>query len=157
MPQSNSLVSNHPLKGKAMAAMVHHRIAPPIATNPSYTPIDPAESQRNYNVASQLRGLSIGSMQVRRVVLPKDANPNVSDHEYIETVKHAQAYRNHEHQRQSAVPWYSFFMHTSTDAQRLNNPAQASAMRQRQLTVPSTYGQFYAFMHALSAAFGQMK
>jgi len=39
----------------------------------------------------------------------------------------------------------------------LNNPAQASFVSQRQLTVPNAYGQFYAFMKALSAAFGTLQ
>jgi hypothetical protein len=58
---------------------------------------------------------------------------------------------------QLVMPWNSQFMFTPTDKERLNNPSQHSFMQQRQLTVPNAYGQFYAFMKALSAAFGTLQ
>lgn len=136
-----------PHRGKTMAMMVHQRLAPPPVggINPSYVPLDAAESGRNQAIASNLRGM-LGPWRIikNRVVLPHDNE------------KSAPA-RQLEFDKQRAMPWYSAFMHTATDAQRLNNPAQQSAVSQRQLTVPNTYGQFYAFMHAMSAAFGQLK
>src|SRR6266571_1218218 len=46
---------------------------------------------------------------------------------------------------------------TPNVTQRLNNPAQDSFVNQRQMTIPNVYGQFYAFMKALSAAFGTLQ
>lgn len=142
-----SHVNPHPMHGQAMGAMVHRRLAsPPVGGfNPSYVPLDAAESSRNVNVASNLRG-TVGPWRIIKthVVLPQDG------------ARSAQL-RQYEFEKQSSMPWYSFFMHTATDKQRLNNPAQIAAVKQRQLTVPSTYGQFWAFMHALSAAFGTLR
>lgn len=137
----------NPNRGHTMAAMVKHRLAPPPAGgfNPSYVPLDAVESQRNLSMASDIRKV-VGPWSIikNRVVLPHDD-------------KNSAQQRQLEHDKQVAMPWYSAFMRTSTDAQRLNNPAQIAAVKQRQLTVPSTYGQFYAFMHAMSAAFGQLR
>lgn len=81
---------------------------------------------------------------MQRMVLPKDT-------------EHSQALRQLEWNRQASMPWLSHFMVTSTDKERLNNPGQTALVKQRQLAPPSSYGQFYAFMHALSAAFGTIK
>ncbi len=70
-----------------------------------------------------------------------------------------ESHRNYEiasNMRKMAHIVNTTIMHTPTDAQRLNNPAQAAAFNQRQLSIPSSYGQFYAFMHALAAAFGNL-
>lgn len=136
-----------------MQKMVKARLAPMPAgaINPSYTPLDAAESARNYQIAAGLRKLAhVTNTRIMRVVLPND--PRSED-----DLKKAQSGRQAEWMRQAAMPWGNSFMHTPTDAQRLNNPAQASAVSQRQLTIPNTYGQFYAFMHALSAAFGTLQ
>jgi hypothetical protein len=70
---------------------------------------------------------------------------------------YSQAGRNAEWLRQSAMPWGSHFMITETDKQRENNWAMTQHNAQKQYKDPSTYGQFYAFMHALSAAFGTIR
>ncbi len=102
------------------------------------------EGQRNYGIQAHLNEKNFRGNDVTRVELPKDT-------------KNSQAMRDAEWLRQSSMPWGSRLMITSTDAQRLNNPAQTAAMRQKQLAPPSSYGQFYAFMHAMSAAFGSIK
>jgi len=120
------------------------------AYNPSYVPLDAKESQRAQAIAANMRTQSFQGNTLRRMVLAGDGNTDDSR-------RKAQAGRTAEWRRQAAMPWGNFFMHTPTDAQRLNNPAQASALKQRQLTIPSSYGQFYAFMHAMSAAFGSVQ
>ena len=153
MPLSSSLVSNHPLKGKTMAHMVKARLAPVPSgsVNPQYVPQDMQESARNQKIAAGMRQIAhVTNTAIMRVVLPQDGHSD-------DAIKKAQAGRQAEWYRQSAMPWGSNFMHTPTDAQRLNNPAQYSAVRQRQLTIPNSYGQFYAFMRAMSAAFGSLQ
>jgi hypothetical protein len=143
---------SHPMTGKTMAAMVKHRLAPVPggSVNPSYVPLDPAESSRNQRIAANMRKIAhVTNTTIMRVVLPNDGGTH-------EQEEKAQAGRQAEWYRQASMPWGSQFMRTPTDTQRLNNPAQYSAVRQRQLTIPNTYGQFYAFMHALSAAFGNL-
>ena len=103
--------------------------------------LSPVESQRNYKIASWLNQKNFMGNVFTRFVLPHDTQKS-----------HEQ--RAAEYFRQAAMPWGSEFMHTPTDAKRLNNPAQSAFVKQRQLNVGSSYGQFYAFMHALSAAFG---
>lgn len=133
-----------PVHNHTMQDMVKMRLAPPPSggINPSYTPLDSHESHRNYSMAAHIRK-TVGPYTIikNRVVLPHDKD-NSAQHRQLEWDK------------QRAMPWYSHFMHTPTDAQRLNNPAQIAAVRQRQLTIPNVYGQFYAFMKAMSAAFG---
>lgn len=151
MPAPQKQVS--PYRGMTMSKMVKSRLAPiPVGgINPNYVPLDAAESHRNYQIASGLRGLAhITNVKRMRVILPTDSHDD-------DGLRKNQMGREMEWYRQSAMPWGSNFMHTPTDAQRLNNPAQYSAVRQRQLVIPSTYGQFYAFMHALSAAFGTLQ
>src|SRR6266568_8510690 len=144
MPNSGSSVSNSPYKGKPMQHMVHARMAPTPAGayNPSYVPLDANESKRAQAIAANMRTQSFQGNTLRRMVLPTDGNEH-------DEQKKAQAGRTAEWRRQASMPWLSHFMQTPTDAQRLNNPAQASAFKQRQLTVPNTYGQFYAFMRAM--------
>lgn len=77
--------------------------------------------------------------------------------ELINDTPKSQPMRNAEWFRQSAMPWGSHFMVTPTDKERENNSAMSQHNRQKQLSDPSTYGQFYAFMHALSAAFGTVR
>jgi len=152
MEQPYTLLSTRPDKGKTMAQLVKRRLAPTpaAAISPSYTPQDAAESSRNYAIAANMRKMAhVVNTTIMRVVLPHDGHNDVA-------VRQAQELRQAEWYHQAVMPYYSNFMHTPTDAQRLNNPAQAAAMQQRQMTIPSTYGQFYAFMHAMSAAFGQL-
>ena len=138
-----------PQHGMLMTAMVRKALGPTSTGTESYPEpsfLDTNESQRNYQVASRLRGMWWKAFMVpRHMVLPKD-----------DLDGKAQAARDAEWYRQGAEPWKSHFMVTPTDPQRLNNPAHSAFVKQRQLSPPSTYGQFYAFMHALSAAFGNL-
>ncbi len=143
--QSPMLLSTRPLRGKSMADLVHRR-----EMSPQQIAHDPDESQRNYQIAANMRKMAhIVNTTIMRVVLPNDGHGS-------DQWKKAQAARQAEWYHQASMPYYSNFMHTPTDAQRLNNPSQAAAFNQRQLSIPSSYGQFFAFMHALSAAFGQL-
>jgi hypothetical protein len=106
--------------------------------------LSPRESTRNQSMSSQLRGQARAQNDKRtRVVLPYDT-------------KDAMMARSLEWRRQLAQPWGNVFMQTNTDGRRLNNMGQTAYIAQRRLTIPNSYGQFYAFMHALSAAFGQL-
>lgn len=139
--------SRSPYAGMTMK----HIIAARLTTNPAginetvTASLSPTESRRNWNIQ---RNLSMKTFRPfidkTRVVLPFDT-------------KNSQAARHAEFQRQLVMPWQSQFMHTPMDGTRLNNPAQQSFIKQRRLSVPNTYGQFYAFMHALSAAFGTLQ
>ncbi len=154
------LLSTRPMKGKTMSMMVHRHMAgvPAGAINPSYTPLNAAESARNQSAAAGMRQIAhVTNTTIMRIIFPGDAKKGATGEDFNEQVKKAQAGRQAEWYRQSAMPWGSTFMHTPTDKERLNNPAQHSAMQQRQLTIPSSYGQFYAFMHAMSAAFGSLQ
>lgn len=145
---SNSLVNrrmsvhaNTPMK-----AMVKSHLGPTAHGSSSYeqpSTLSPQESQRNYKIAQWLNQKNFMGMVFTRFDLPGDK-------------QQSHQARTQEYFRQSAMPWGNQFMHTPTDAQRLNNPSQSSFTRQRQLNVGSTYGQFYAFMHAMSAAFGSL-
>lgn len=131
--------------GKTMQSLVKNG---PMSTGSNSTPnpstLSPTESAQNYKIAANMRVKSFMGNVYTRYNLPHDTAQSQSN-------------RANEFFRQSAMPWLSAFMVTSTDAQRLNNPAQTAFVNQRQLTIPNTYGQFYAFMHALSAAFGNLQ
>jgi len=129
-----------------MKQMVAQRLVEnPAGLNMTVTAaLSPAESRRNWNAQANFGMKNFQGNNVTRVVLPHDNQDS-------------QRHRELEYRRQAAQPWQNVFMNTSTDLQRLNNPAQASFVSQRQLTIPSTSGQFYAFMHALSAAFGTLQ
>lgn len=142
--QVNRRISPH--AGMQMKAMVKSHLGPTSHGSASYeqpSTLSPQESQRNYKITSWLNSKNFMGAVVTRVELPHDKQD--SHHSRVA-----------EFWRQSAMPWGSQFMQTPTDPQRLNNPAQSSFVKQRQLNVGSTYGQFYAFMHALSAAFGNL-
>jgi hypothetical protein len=108
--------------------------------------LSPAESQRNYAIQGWLGLKNFAGNDKTRVILPHDGD-----------VKKAQALRYAETRRQLAQPWGNVFMVTDTDGKRLNNISQQSFISQPRLTIPNSYGQFYAFMHALSAAFGTLQ
>lgn len=131
--------------GQTMKQIVASRLAlNPNGINYSVTAsLSPQESKRNQAITANLNQKNYAGNTLTRVVLPHDT-------------KASQVQRDTESRRQMAEPWNSAFMYTATDKERLNNPAQISFMQQRQLTPPNTYGQFYAFMHALSAAFGSL-
>lgn len=141
-------------RGKVMQHMVAHHLGG--ETRGSAPALNQVEAQRQNAVQSFWNGMNFRGMILPRVELPSDSKPGAIGDNRSDQVQKAQAKRQGEWNRQSAMPWGSQFMHTQTDKQRLNNPAQASFLAQRQLTVPNTYGQWYAFMHALSAAFGNL-
>lgn len=141
----NRRISPH--AGMSMKHMVASHLGPQStgsASTPNPSTLSPQESARNYKIASGLNAKNFMGMIYTRFQLPKD-DPQAHEH------------RTSEYFRQAAMPWGNGFMHTATDQQRLNNPSQSSFVKQRQLNVGSSYGQFYAFMHALSAAFGQLQ
>lgn len=131
---------------KTMREIMASRLAPvnPGAMNYTTVPSSQVESARNWKIQGYLGRKNFKGNDITRVVLPHD------------TV-HSQAARDLEYRRQLAMPWNSTFMFLAQTAERLNNPAQTAAVSQRQLAPPSSYNQFYAFMHAMSAAFGSMQ
>ncbi|SRR6266571_6741269 len=130
------------------ATVKHHLASPtPGGLNTTTVPQSGPESRKNEAIQAFWSGISMRQgLEVKRMVLPNDA-PDGSD----------QKKRELEWFRQASMPWGSQFMHTQTDSKRLNNPAQASFMKQRQLAGPNSYRQFYAFMRAMSAAFGNLQ
>jgi hypothetical protein len=118
-------------------------IAPPNYLNPSYTSFDQKQGQRDYVITQNLNELNFRGMTVNAIG-NKLVTPNVQ-------------HKRDLYFAQLRMDWNNQFMHTPTDKQRLNNPAMASFNSQRQLTVPNAYNQFYAFMRALSAAFGTLQ
>jgi hypothetical protein len=146
MQQQGLNRSLSPHTGMQMKHMVASHLGPTSHGSSSYeqpSTLSPAESDRNYKITARLNAKNFMGNVFTRFVLPHDP-------------EHAHEARAAEYFRQSAMPWGSVYMHTPTDPNRLNNPAQSSFVKQRQLNVGSTYGQFYAFMHALSAAFGNL-
>jgi hypothetical protein len=105
-------------------------------------PISAEESKRNFGF-QKFRNFYQGLL-VTRVHLPLDK-------------KDSQAFRQSEWNRQASMPWGNAYMRTPTDKDRLSNPAQESFVNQRQLWPPNTYQQWYAFMQAMSAAFGTLR
>jgi hypothetical protein len=148
-----------PQQGMTMKKMVQAHLGPTStgsSSSPDPSTLSPAESQRNYAITARLNAKNFMGMVKTRVVLPKDSPPNATGDDKNKAIEKAQAARSAEFFRQSAMPWGNVYMHTPTDAQRLNNPAQSAFVKQRQLSPPNTYGQFYAFMHAMAAAFGNL-
>lgn len=112
------------------------------------------DSARVEGIQAGLRGIAYRN-DWTPVVLPGD-DCGCGGATSAKSIKQAQALREAAFRREASTARFSTFMVTQTDKQRLNNPAQQSFMQQRQLTVPNTTRQFYAFMHALSAAFGSI-
>jgi len=132
--------------GMAMKQMVQSHLGSQSTggnSSPNPSTLSPAESQRNYKIASWLNQKNFMGNVYTRFIFPGDT-------------EHSHTDRANEYFRQASMPWGSQFMSTPTDAQRLNNPAQSSFVKLPQKNVGSSYGQFYAFMHALSAAFGNI-
>lgn len=148
-----------PFQGLTMTQMIGRKLAPVSAAGVNQTtiPVDVQESQRNYKIASDWNGRNYQGMTITRVVLPHDAPQKADTDEKLKAIKQSQTIRQSEWNRQASMPWGSRFMPIEASAGRLNNPSQASFVKQRQLAPPNTYGQFYAFMHALSAAFGNVQ
>lgn len=136
---------------RAVAAMVHQHkgYEAPQGVRTSYTPLDLQESNRNLHISTHLREKNFRGMDKQNVVLPTDGNGK--------QVAHAQQARKAIYFHNAAMARYSRFMTTPTDMQRLNNPSQQAMVNQRQLRGPNSQSQFYAFMHALSAAFGSLQ
>lgn len=149
-----------PYSGKTMRQMVaSHRgpVAPSPSSNLPVAP-SPAESARNYKIAADLRTKSFMGNIITRVILPKDVPPGARPEDAREDIARAQALRAAEQKRQIAMPWNSQFMPPECfPAGRLNNPGMQQMMGQKQLATPNSYGQFYAFMRAMSAAFGSVQ
>jgi hypothetical protein len=131
-------------KGMTVKQMIPSRLAHPTASGINYDVVPFSESDGARDYALQRYRNFYQGLNVRRMVLPHD-------------VKQSQAVRQSEWNRQSSMPWGSVFMVTPTDKERLSNPGVAAARKQKQLAPPSSYGQFYAFMKAMSAAFGTIK
>lgn len=126
-----------------MAKKIAARLAAPFMLSPSYTAFDEKQGQRDYKITEKIleqnfRGNTVTAVGNKLVTHNLDSK---RDQTFF----------------QLAMPWNSQFMHTPTDKQRLNNPSQESFVTQPQMTVPNVYGQFYAFMKALSAAFGSLQ
>lgn len=145
--------------GLKMKQMVksHAGAVNPTASNALPAVLDPAESQRNHAVASNMRTKMFMGNVVTRVALPWDVKPGTKPEDAHESIIKGQETRAIAQKRQIKMDWFNSFMPDVGQAGRLNNPGMDAMMRQRQLAAPSSYGQFYAFMHALSAAFGNVQ
>lgn len=119
------------------------------------------DSANIQDIQARMRGIAYRN-DVTRVTLkalpgmfPGD-DCGCGGHASANSIAKAQATREQQFRENTGYARFSTFMVTPTDQQRLNNPAQASFVQQRQLTVPNTRNQFYAFMHAIAAAFGTL-
>lgn len=130
-------------KNMVVSKFIKHALAPPNYLNPSYTSFSEEEGARDSKIQTNLNEMNFRGMTVTQVH-NKLVTPNLQQ-------------KRDQYFRQLVAPWNNQFMVVPLQAERLNNPAQASFVSQRQLTIPNTYGQFYAFMHALSAAFGTLQ
>ena len=134
-----------PHKGKTVAQMMlAEKIVKPNSAGINFDVVPHSTSEGAHNYGLQRFRAFYQGLHVQRMVLPND-------------VKESQIGRQYEWNRQSSMPWGNSFMVTPTDKGRLSNPAVSAARKQRQLTIPDSYGQFYAFMKALSAAFGTIQ
>lgn len=148
-----------PHAGMTMKAMVKSHIGAMLPSPSSNLPtvLDPRESQRNYAITARLNEKNFMGNVITRVQLPHDVRPGASPEDAGEDVRRAQEQRAKAQWYQIAMPWFSSFMPDPGEAGRLNNPGMEAHMKQRQLAPPNTYGQFYAFMRAMSAAFGSVQ
>jgi hypothetical protein len=119
-------------------------LAPPAYLNPSYTTFSEEEGSRDYKITQRMQEFNFRGNTVNAVLGNKLVNPNVG-------------VKRDEYFRQLVMDWNNHFMVVPLQAERMNNPAHMSFVRQPQLTVPNAYGQWYAFMKALSAAFGTIQ
>lgn len=134
---------NPPKQGGKLATFMRKALAPPAYLNPSYTSFSEQEGARDYKITQNMQEMNFRGLTVNAV-----GNRLVSNN--------LQRKRD-EYFRQLVMDWNNHFMVVPLQAERLNNPAQMSFVQQRQMTVPNAYGQFYAFMKALSAAFGTIQ
>jgi hypothetical protein len=129
---------------KHLASAIKRGLAPPAYLNPSYTSFSEDQGQIDYKIQTNINEMNFRGMTVTQVT-NKIAPNNLQTKQNL-------------YFRQLVMPWNNEFMPPdSSQPQRLNNPAHASFLSQRQMTIPNTYGQFYAFMHALSAVFGTLQ
>jgi hypothetical protein len=112
------------------------------------------DSDRIENIQANLRGVAFRN-DWTRVIIPGD-DCGCGGAASAASIKKAQDAREKQFRIEASYGRFSQFMVTPTDQERLNNPAQQSFVQQRQLSIPSTTGQFYAFMHAIAAAFGSL-
>lgn len=142
--------------GKVLNSNVMRRLAAPApgGAKRDYIPFVP-ENQNIQAIQAQLRGVAFRN-DWTRVVIPGD-DCGCGGTKSASSIKQAQARREQQFRKEASYARFSTFMETPTDNQRLNNPAQQSFVQQRQLTIPNTQRQFYAFMHAVSAAFGSLE
>ena len=132
-----------PKQGGKLAKFFRKALAPPAYLNPSYTSFSEKEGARDYKMTVNMQEMNFRGMTVNAV-----GN---------KLVTHNLQRKRDEYFRQLVMDWNNHFMIIPLQAERLNNPMQQSFVQQRQLTVPNAYGQFYAFMKALSAAFGTIQ
>lgn len=132
-----------PKMGNKLATFFRKALAPPAYLNPSYTSFSEKEGARDYKITQNIQEMNFRGLTVNAVG-NKLVTPNLQQ-------------KRDEYFRQLVMDWNNHFMVVPLEAQRLNNPAQMSFVQQRQLTVPNAYGQWYAFMKALSAAFGTIQ
>ena len=140
---TNLSTKKPPKQGNKLATFFRKALAPPAYLNPSYTSFSEKEGARDYKITVNMNEMNFRGMTVNAV-----GNKLVTNN--------LQRKRD-EYFRQLAMDWNNHFMVVPLEAQRLNNPAHMSFISQRQLTVPNAYGQWYAFMKALSAAFGTIQ
>lgn len=150
MALTRSLTEYH---NQTMFHMVQSHLGPTSTGGASYpepSTLSPKESGRNYKITAWLNSKNFLGTIVRKPYAETDTGRAVSN-------APEQSDLQKEWFRQAAMPWGNNFMPPPpNNEKRLNNPSQQSFVKQRQLNIGSTYGQFYAFMHALSAAFGTL-
>jgi hypothetical protein len=127
----------------AIKSLFKKALAPPAYLNPSYTSFSEQEGTRDYKITQNIQEINFRGMTVNAV-----GN---------KLVTHNLQQKRDEYFRQLVMDWNNHFMVVPLQAQRLNNQSMHSFVRQPQLTVPNAYGQWYAFMKALSAAFGTIQ
>lgn len=131
------------LTNELVKKYVKKALAPPAYLNPSYTSFSEEQGQRDFKITKNINEMNFRGLTVNAVG-NKLVTPNVQQ-------------KKVEYFRQLRMDWNNQFMVTATDKDRLSNPMHKSFVSQRQLTTPNAYGQFYAFMKALSAAFGTLQ
>lgn len=130
--------------------LLRKSLAPPRYLNPSYTSFSAEQGQRDFKITENLQEMNFRGMTVNAISGNIRGNVNTL---VTSNVQH----KRDEYFRQLVMPWNNDFMIEPLQPQRLNNPAQASFNSQPQMSVPNVYQQFYAFMKALSAAFGTLQ
>lgn len=139
LPLRKMVPSNSKVKG-----FIKKALAPPAYLNPSYTSFSEQEGMRDYKITQNIQEMNFRGNTVNLVTENKLVTPNLR-------------LKRDEYYRQLVMDWNNHFMVVPLQAERMNNPAHMSFVHQPQLTTPNAYGQFYAFMKALSAAFGTIQ